>query len=187
MSVLTVFPDSQPTQPEVVRDAAAMAERLDAIGVRFERWKTTSHLPKGAGQHEVLEAYQDPVGRLKEEYGFQSADVISVNPDQPDKTALRQKFLAEHVHSDFEVRFFVEGRGLFFLHPDDKVYAVLCEKGDLISVPANTRHWFDMGAEPHLKCIRLFTTPEGWVAQFTGDDIATGFPTMEQFLAEYRA
>jgi 1,2-dihydroxy-3-keto-5-methylthiopentene dioxygenase len=100
----------------------------------------------------------------------------------PDKTALRQKFLSEHIHSDFEVRFFVEGRGLFFLHPDDRVYAVLCEQGDLISVPANVRHWFDR-REPHVRAIRLFTTPEGWVAQYTGDPIADRFPRLEQFLA----
>ena len=83
-----------------------------------------------------------------------------------------------------EVRFFVDGRGLFFLHPDENVYAVLCEKGDLLSVPAGVKHWFDTGAEPHLKVIRLFTTPEGWVAQYTGDAIADGLPKMEQFLAE---
>lgn len=187
MSVLTVFPDSGPDRPEVIRDPADMAERLEAIGVRFERWHAMSPLSDNAGQDEILEAYRRPVDDLMAEYGFQSADVISLGPDHPDKAALRQKFLAEHTHSDFEVRYFVEGRGLFFLHPDDKVYAVLCEKGDLISVPANTRHWFDLGGEPDLKCIRLFTTPEGWVAQFTGDDIASGFPTMEQFLAEYNA
>jgi len=169
MSVLTVFPDTRPErpemQPQVIRDAAAMAERLDAIGVRFERWDAAEVLSGGADQEAVLAAYGEPVDRLKTEYGFQSADVISVSPDHPDKAAMRQKFLAEHTHGDFEVRFFVEGRGLFFLHPDDNVYAVLCEKGDLISVPANMKHWFDMGADPSLSCIRLFTTPEGWVAR----------------------
>ena len=66
------------------------------------------------------------------------------------------------VITDFELRFFVDGRGLFYLHLGDKVYCVLCEQGDLISVPANTTHWFDMGANPRFKCIRFFTTPDGW-------------------------
>ena len=83
------------------------------------------------------------------------------------------------------LRFFVDGQGLFYVHPDDKVYLVLCEQGDLISVPAHTRHWFDMGENPSLKAIRLFTTPEGWVAHFTGSDIARRFPKLEQFVAEY--
>lgn len=186
MSLLAVYADASPTQPELIGDVAAMAERLGAINVRFERWAAASPLSENADQDAVLAAYADSVERLMGLYGFQSADVISVSPDYPDKAALRQKFLSEHTHSDFEVRFFVGGRGLFFLHPDDKVYAVLCEQGDLISVPANVKHWFDMGAEPRLKCIRLFTTQDGWVARFTGDDIAERFPKLERFLVEHR-
>ncbi len=70
------------------------------------------------------------------------------------------------------MRFFVEGAGLFCLHIGDEVYQVLCEKNDLISVPAGTPHWFDMGSEPNFTAIRIFDNPEGWVAQFTGDAIA---------------
>ena len=185
MSLLAIYANARPGRPQLIRDQAAIADRLDAIGVRFERWKATAPLAADANQEAILEAYRSSVDRLMKFYGFQSADVISVNPDFKDKVALRQKFLSEHTHSDFEVRFFVDGRGLFFLHPDENVYAVLCEKGDLLSVPAGVKHWFDTGAEPHLKVIRLFTTPEGWVAQYTGDPIADGLPKMEQFLAEH--
>ncbi|HGN2103582.1 TPA: acireductone dioxygenase, partial [Pseudomonas aeruginosa] len=41
------------------------------------------------------------------------------------------------------------------------------------------RHWFDMGEHPHFVAVRLFNNPEGWVAQFTGDDIASRFPLLE--------
>lgn len=116
--------------------------------------------------------------------GFHSVDVISVSPDHPDRKALRDKFLSEHVHTEFEVRFFVDGRGLFFLHIDDWVYAVLCEKGDLISVPSGVRHWFDLGEHPDVKAIRLFSEQSGWVAHYTNDDIAQRFPLLERFLAE---
>lgn len=185
MSLLVVYPHADPHQPEVIGDFAALAARLDAIGVRFERWSATSPLAETADQNAVLTAYQAPVEQLKTQYGFQATDVISVGPDHPDRAALRQKFLSEHTHSDFEVRFFVGGRGLFFLHPDESVYAVLCEQGDLISVPAQVKHWFDMGAAPQLKCIRLFTTPEGWVAEYTGSDIAERFPRLEEFMGSY--
>ena len=92
---------------------------------------------------------------------------------------LRDKFLHEHTHSDFEVRFFVDGEGLFYIRKNSRVYAILCNRGDLISVPANTKHWFDMGPRPYFKAVRLFTTPEGWVANFTGDKIADRFPRLE--------
>ena len=94
MSLLAVYADAHPSQPEVVTDFTAMAERLGAIGVGFERWRAASALPEDASQEAVLAAYAESVERLKELHGFQSADVISVGSDHPDKTALRQKFLS---------------------------------------------------------------------------------------------
>ncbi|MDP2902712.1 MAG: cupin domain-containing protein [Methylovulum sp.] len=188
MSMLTIYNlsetiGSQPRHGERYTGFNAIQDQLNTLNVQFERWATHPELASGADQETVIAAYADEIGRLKEQYGFQSIDVIHVTPDHPEKVALRQKFLAEHIHDDFEVRFFIEGRGLFYLHVDDKVYAVLCEQGDLISVPANTTHWFDMGENPHFKTIRLFTTAYGWVATFTGNPIASTFPTLDQTVA----
>jgi 1,2-dihydroxy-3-keto-5-methylthiopentene dioxygenase len=180
MTTLKIYQEDG-TLLDTVTDHDALATRLDDIGVQFEQWTANEPLDDSAGQEEVLAAYADPVSRLKNQYGFQSADVIALTPDHPDRVALRQKFLDEHTHSDFEVRFFVDGKGLFFIHQQNRVYGVMCEKGDLISVPADTRHWFDMGENPAFKCIRLFTTPEGWVANYTGDTIASHFPRFETY------
>ena len=184
MSALTIYPDNQPQYGELYTDFTAIQEQLSNIGVQFERWEANGTLTDDADQESVLAAYKDSIDRLKQQCGFQSVDVIKLNPDHPEKDAFRQKFLAEHVHDDFEVRFFVEGSGLFYLHVGDKVYGVLCEQGDLISVPANTAHWFDMGENPEFTCIRLFTTPDGWVANFTNSEIAKTFPTFDQYVAE---
>ena len=184
MSALTVYAENQPQHGELCTDFTAIQNQLNNIGVQFERWTANCKLSADADQESVLAAYADSIGRLKQQYGFQSVDVINLNPNHPEKAAFRQKFLAEHTHDDFEVRFFIEGHGLFYLHVADKVYAVLCEQGDLISVPANTTHWFDMGENPCFKVIRLFTTPNGWVADFTGNDIAKSFPTFDQYVAE---
>ena len=108
---------------------------------------------------------------------------MALRPDNPKKAEFRQKFLAEHIHKDFEIRFFVDGRGLFYLHIQDQVFLILCEKGDLISVPANTTHWFDMGENPNFKCIRFFTTENGWEADFTGSEIAKQFPDFDTYLS----
>ena len=158
-----------------------IATKLHGIGVRFERWQANKPLTDDFSNEEIIAAYQDSVDRLMTDYGFKSADVVALTPGHPDKVALRNKFLDEHTHSDFEVRFFVEGKGLFYIHANSRIYGVMCEQGDLISVPANTPHWFDMGEEPQFKCIRLFTTPEGWVANYTGNHIAAEFPTFENF------
>lgn len=157
---------------------ADIARELGAVGVRFERWQATQAVAPGASQDEVIAAYRDDIERLNREGGYRSVDVISLTPDHPDRAAFRQKFLNEHTHSEDEVRFFVAGSGQFTLHLDGKVYDVLCEKGDLIGVPGGTRHWFDMSESPYFVAIRLFTNTEGWVANFTGDEIASRFPRM---------
>jgi 1,2-dihydroxy-3-keto-5-methylthiopentene dioxygenase len=41
-----------------------------------------------------------------------------------------------------------------------------------------------MGENPYFKCIRLFTTEDGWVAEFTGSNIAKSFPSFDQYVAE---
>lgn len=183
MSALTIFAENRPDQSDHFTSFTDIKNKLQELGVYFERWNPDRSLPADADQETILSAYRDAIEQLKQRFGFQSADVISLTPDHPDKETLRRKFLAEHTHKDFEVRFFVDGQGLFFLHVGTKVYAILCEQGDLISVPAETPHWFDMGNNPYLKCIRLFTTEEGWVAEFTGSDIAASFPTLDQYLA----
>ena len=157
---------------------ADIARELGSIGVRFEQWCTQHQLAADANQNNVVSAYRADIERLMEEQGYQSVDVVSMHPQHPDRTTLRQKFLREHTHSEDEVRFFVAGAGLFALHVQDKVYNVLCEAGDLISVPGGMRHWFDMGTEPYFVAIRLFTNADGWIAHFTGSQIAQHFPQM---------
>ncbi|CDL31475.1 1,2-dihydroxy-3-keto-5-methylthiopentene dioxygenase [Enterobacter hormaechei] len=147
-------------------------------GVRFERWAADRDLGHDPAPEAVIAAYQHAIDKLVAEKGYQSWDVISLRADNPQKDALRAKFLNEHTHGEDEVRFFVEGAGLFCLHIGDEVYQVLCEKNDLISVPAGTPHWFDMGSEPNFTAIRIFDNPEGWVAQFTGDAIADAYPRL---------
>ncbi len=181
MSTLRIFNASDAKEQESITDFDAIATRLHGIGVRFERWQANRELQDGVSNDEIIAAYRTSVDTLMEEYGFQSADVVALTPEHPDKKALREKFLDEHTHSDFEVRFFVDGSGLFYIRQNNTVYGVMCNRGDLISVPANTTHWFDMGANPRFKCIRLFTSPEGWVAQYTGDKIGSRFPAFEQF------
>jgi 1,2-dihydroxy-3-keto-5-methylthiopentene dioxygenase len=180
VSRLRVYDQREPTRPiGTLFDHDMIARALGEVGVRFERWEANKPVTPGASQDEVIAAYRDDIERLKKEQGYMAVDVISLASDHPQKDALRQKFLSEHTHSEDEVRFFVAGQGQFTLHIGERIYDVLCEKGDLIGVPDGTRHWFDMGPNPNFIAIRLFTNPEGWVARFTGEDIAERFPRLE--------
>jgi 1,2-dihydroxy-3-keto-5-methylthiopentene dioxygenase len=178
MTLLVHYRDADPPSiGERTHDGAIITRTLAAIGVLFERWTADVELPADADQAAVLQAYAAPIARLSTERGYVTSDVVRIRRGTPNTAPMREKFLAEHRHSEDEVRFFVEGTGTFYLRAPEDVYAVVCERGDLIGVPRDTRHWFDMGTQPFFCAIRLFTSPEGWVAQFTGDPIATRYPT----------
>ena len=176
MSRLQVFTEDDGATPLLDTNApGAITDALGEIGVVFERWP----LKPLDAESDILAVYADEVARLTEAGGYRSIDVATIAPDHPERAAMRGKFLSEHTHGEDEVRFFVEGEGLFTLHHDDRVFNMLCSAGDLISVPAGMRHWFDMGATPRFTAIRLFVNPDGWIAQFTGSDIAERFPRLE--------
>lgn len=178
-SALRIYTEQQPdTALERLTDPAQIGRRLQAVGVRYERWPTDPSIAPGASQDDVLAAYAEPIERLKHDGGYVTADVISLAPDHPQAAELRQKFLHEHTHAEDEVRFFAAGQGLFTLHIGTEVFELHATAGDLISVPAGTRHWFDMGPAPSFVAVRIFTNPAGWVAEFTGDDIASRFPRL---------
>ena len=177
MSRLRIYNDNDPSTVLLETfQGDAIATELKAIGVRFERWTASQPVDPGASQEEIFAAYRADIDRLVAENGFKSVDVASIAPDNPNREALRAKFLDEHFHKEDEVRFFVAGSGLFTLHVGDKVYEVECVKDDLISVPDGVTHWFDMGEEPNFAAIRFFTAPDGWVGHFTGTTIAQQFP-----------
>lgn len=180
MSRLRIFEDSNPASVLFEStDHARIAAQLEAIGVAFEQWSANKAVRSGDSPDAVMDAYRADIDRLVATRGFKSIDVVSIAPDHPDREAMRAKFLDEHAHKEDEVRFFVDGSGQFVLHVDDKVYEVVCCKGDLISVPDGVTHWFDMGPEPRFVAIRFFTEADGWVGQFTGTDIARQFPRYE--------
>lgn len=179
MTRLRVFAADNGDTPVLdTSDPKWIGDALKTIGVRYERWPLRE--TEGLDTDGVLAAYGPEIDKLKDEAGYRSVDIVSIAPDHPERAAMRDKFLSEHRHSEDEVRFFVAGEGLFTLRTDDdRVHAVLCTAGDLISVPAGMRHWFDMGPAPSFTAIRLFENSDGWIAKFTGDSIADRFPRHE--------
>lgn len=186
MSRLLVAPVERPRAPSLdTTDPERITSWLDGQGVCFERWTTSVPLPPDATQDHVLAAYHATLARVQRRGSYPSVDVVRMHPsDEPGwperARAAREKFLEEHTHAEDEIRFFVDGAGSFYLRFDDRVAMVRCERGDLLMVPAGTRHWFDMGARPSFCAIRFFGTPDGWKAAFTGDPIARSFPTFDE-------
>jgi len=180
MSRLRIFTEANSDEPLLSTEALDEIEaELQQIGVRFEQWQAGKPVTAGDAPDVVLDAYRTDIDRIVAEKGFRTVDVVSIAPDNPNREEMRRKFLDEHFHKEDEVRFFVDGSGLFTLHVGERVYEIRCEKGDLIGVPDSTLHWFDMGPEPRFVAIRFFTEPDGWVGHFTGSGLSQKFPRYE--------
>ncbi|MGO4614750.1 acireductone dioxygenase [Nocardia sp. 2YAB30] len=168
-------------------DDELIGTELASHGITFGRWPVVENAASRSSD-DLLTQYAAEVAELNESGRYRHIDIARIHPDDADPQwpqvarGAREKFLDEHRHAEDEVRFFAAGRGCFYLHLDDEVLAVVCEGGDLLSVPAGTLHWFDMGARPDFIAIRFFEEEDGWVGDFTGDKISAGFPTLDELL-----
>ncbi len=176
MSRLVVTLDTTPGQPELITENPdQIAQALAPIGVRFERWPDSVAVDPDAGSDAILAAYRPHLDALMDGHAG-SADVLRLRPGNDAYPAMRQKFLDEHIHTEDEVRFFIEGGGHFILHANGRVYDAYCTANDLISVPSGLKHWFDAGVQPHATVLRIYTDSSGWTPHYTGDKISALFP-----------
>jgi 1,2-dihydroxy-3-keto-5-methylthiopentene dioxygenase len=169
---LVRIPEAQRT----IANADEMSRFLGQYGITYERWTAKRSVPDGASAATVLEAYADKIDELKARGGYTAADVIDVTPATPNLDVMLAKFSREHWHDEDEVRFIVEGRGMFHIAPPGaQVFAIEVEAGDLISVPKGTLHWFDLCADRRIRAIRLFQDPSGWTPHYTESGVDANF------------
>jgi 1,2-dihydroxy-3-keto-5-methylthiopentene dioxygenase len=158
---------------------------LAGLSIRYERWTPAHPLTPESTPEEILAAYADEIEALKREGGYVTADVIDIRPETPNLSAMLAKFSREHWHDEDEVRFIIEGHGLFHIHPtaaatsshsqQDPVVAIEVEAGDLIRVPRGTWHWFDLCGDRRIRAIRLFQDPAGWTPLYTDSGAEQGY------------
>jgi 1,2-dihydroxy-3-keto-5-methylthiopentene dioxygenase len=165
-----------PAENTVLREPDDVGAFLARHAIEYERWAPKHDVPAAATSDDLLAAYAPQVEALKARGGYVTADVIDVKPDTPNLDAMLAKFNREHWHDEDEVRFIVEGRGLFHVHPaEGPVFAIEVEAGDLIRVPRGTHHWFDLCADRRIRAIRLFQDSSGWTPHYTGSGVDQGF------------
>ncbi|WP_405161257.1 cupin [Nocardia sp. NBC_01499] len=188
MTLLQVMAADNPADVRVrTTDDAVIGTELAKHGITFGRWPVVDNAAAVASD-ELLAHYTDQVAELNESGRYKHIDIARIHPDDANPEwpqiakGAREKFLNEHRHAEDEVRYFAAGRGCFYLHLGHEVLAVVCEGGDLLSVPAGTLHWFDMGGRPDFIAIRFFEEEDGWVGDFSGDRISEGFPTLDELL-----
>lgn len=111
--------------------------------------------------------YQPILETLKRDGGYIEQDIVALRPDTPDLEAICAKFDDEHFHDEDEVRFVLEGEGIFDIRSsDDHWMRVKVEQGDLIIVPAKRYHRFELTDLKTIRCVRLFQDESGWVPHY---------------------
>jgi 1,2-dihydroxy-3-keto-5-methylthiopentene dioxygenase len=112
-------------------------------------------------------AYRSSVDMLKSDRGYIEEDIIELAPTTPDLDAICAKFVDEHSHDEDEVRFVLEGEGIFDIRSnDDRWMRIVVQPGDLIVVPAGRHHRFLLTDAKRIRCVRLFRDKSGWVPHY---------------------
>ncbi len=137
------------------KQTAITADELNVQGIHYE------HLPTDP------DGYQAPLDALKEAQGYVTQDQVALSPDTPNLEGICAKFAPEHHHTEDEVRFVLDGEGIFDIRSNDDTWMrVTVAAGDLIVVPANRHHRFFLTDKKAIRCVRLFQDPAGWVAHY---------------------
>jgi len=161
---------------EVLRERSEIAAFLARHGIDYEQWTPSHEVAIDAPAEDILGAYSSEIDALKARGGYVTADVIDVTPETPNLDMMLAKFSREHWHDEDEVRFIIEGRGLFHVHPSEgPVFSIQVDAGDLIRVPRGTHHWFDLCGDRRIRAIRLFQDVGGWTPHYTESGVDKGF------------
>ncbi len=169
MAVLR-FPDSN----EMIEGESGIRSALAGLGIDYERW-SLDRVPPDSCAEAVLTAYADEITDMKRRGGYVTADVIDVNPATPNLEAMLARFDKEHIHDEDEVRFILAGRGIFFLHINDRVASVEVGPGDMLRVPRGTTHWFTLCEDRRIRAIRWFQNVSGWTPHYTESGVDKGY------------
>ncbi len=158
---------------EYIEGTEAVIRFLDSVGVIYEHWgvdrlsdrQRDDYSLTDAEKQEIIELFRSEIDDISARRGYTTSDIVMLSENTPNLDQLLEKFRGEHHHIDDEVRFCVDGHGIFAIKgPDGRWFDVEMSPGDLISVPAYTRHYFTLMDDRKIKAIRLFITPAGWEA-----------------------
>lgn len=152
----------------------AIQTQLTVLHVQLNRWPTgeLTLLQQPSLDDEqketVLRTLDHYFQSLQTSAGYQSRDLIVLHPETPNLDALLAKFSRPHTHADDEVRYIVDGEGVFgFVCPDGSQMELTIQAEEYINVPACTEHWFYLTPKRRIKAVRYFCTMEGWVPEYT--------------------
>ncbi len=163
----------------IYKDLQSIRQELAPLNIQLDYWtigknpKLNQKLAQESldenEKEEVLQSLDRYFEQLKQTAGYQERDLIALHPGIPNLDQMLQKFDSIHTHADDEVRYIIDGEGIFgFVRPDESQVELTVQPEEYINVPAGCEHWFYLTPACRIKAIRYFIGKEGWVPEYTG-------------------
>lgn len=177
MRKLTVFKTTTDTTAQIETDLTIeISELLADFGIYYR------HIP-WQGQLSLLQNSSDLRTELKREvvplerlHHFPFSKLIVLPENTVNFSRIRLKFLSEYRVEKDEVLYFLEGRALLSFHCQDQVVQLLCEKGDVLLLPALVHRWLDLGDNSKQFAALLCTQrAQESILHYTGSGLADRF------------
>ena len=111
------------------------------------------------------------IEKIMLEHRYVDRDVVELSSDTPNIDAICAKFDREHYHTEDEVRFVLDGDGIFDIRDStDRWIRIEVTEGDMIVIPAHKYHRFYLTDEKRIRCMRLFANNDGWAPLYRSED-----------------
>ncbi|CAL8097483.1 unnamed protein product [Orchesella dallaii] len=124
--------------------------------------------------------------KIRKDRGYSYEDEIEVSSDKlPNFEMMIKKFANEHLHTDEEIRFILDGKGYFDVREGitDEWVRIEVVKGDLIILPAGIYHRLVLDPARYIKAKRLFVGEPVWTAY---DRPADEMEARQKYLSEIK-
>lgn len=166
----------------ILSDIEKISAELAPLNIRLNSWPV-SNTPQSQillaqlalteeQKEQLLQTLDHYFEQLKQTENYQSRDLIVLHPDTPNLDTMLSKFDKCHTHADDEVRYIIDGEGVFgFVRPDGSQIELTVQAEEYINVPAGTEHWFYLTSTKRIKAVRYFIGTEGWTPEYTGTQI----------------
>lgn len=160
------------------RDFGEIQQELADLNIQLKIWPVGNHpeLKSLLSKDRLIDNEKEQVLYLLNHYfeelqnsaGYRDRDLIVLHSETPQLDEMLAKFDRCHTHDDDEVRYIVDGEGVFgFIKPDGSQISLQIQAGEYINVPKNTEHWFVLTNKKRIKAVRYFTSTDGWTPIYT--------------------
>lgn len=168
-------------EPNEPADIAALRK----IGISY--WKLDSDAftyPVKAVPWDPKDAVDPVLMKIRDDRGYNYADIITVHPDHlPGYESKVKSFFEEHIHDAEEIRYVLSGSGFFDVRDaDDRWVRVHVKKGDLMTLPEGIYHRFTTDENDIIHAMRLFIGVPVWTPINRPCD---DHPSRQEFVKQY--